>query len=120
MAIFKVNVPIETTEPKIEVTVGPDSSLPKGRVRFQLVVVDDSGNESSPDTVDVIIQDTQRPTAVLDAPRAVEFGNSFTLLGDRSLDIGGRIVTYRWTLIEARERPRGGESPPIIVQPPDR
>jgi hypothetical protein len=105
MTVFKINVPVETSEPKIEVTVNAENPLPTGRVRFQLVVVDDAGNESEPDTVDVIIQDSTRPTAVLDAPRAVEVGNSFALLGDRSFDIGSRIVSYRWTLIEARERP---------------
>ncbi len=113
MADFRPNQPVETSEPKVEVTVRPDNPFPVGRLRFRLVVTDDAGNESTPDEVDVIIRDSQRPTAVLDAPAAVDFGASFTLSGDRSSDVGGRIVRYRWELIEAPERPNG----PVIGRP---
>jgi hypothetical protein len=118
MAEFIPNKPVETTEPKVEVTVDPNNPFPVGRLRFRLVVTDDAGNESAPDEVDVIIRDSERPTAVLDAPRAVNFRESFALVGDRSTDVGGRIVTYRWELIEAPERPNGPIfDGPVITRP---
>jgi hypothetical protein len=107
MATFLPNQPIETTEPKIEVTVSPNAPLPVGVTRFQLVVVDDSGNASEPTFVEVIIRDTQRPTAVLDAPKQVEAGRSFALAGDRSSDVPpGKVAKYIWTLVATPERPR--------------
>ncbi len=100
MPEFRTGVPIETADPVVEVTVTPTSPLAAGRHQFQLVVVDDSGNASTPSVVEVIVRDTQKPTAVLDAPREVESGNSFQLSGRRSSDIPpGRIVSYRWTLL---------------------
>lgn len=105
MAEFILNKPVETTEPKVEVTADPNNPFPVGRLRFRLVVTDDAGNESAPDEVDVIIRDSERPTAVLDAPTSVNFRESFNLVGDRSTDVGGRIVSFRWELIEAPERP---------------
>jgi serine/threonine-protein kinase len=48
--VFKANVPITTDTPNIEV-----DKLPPGRHRFQLVVEDDSGNRSQPDTVVVLV-----------------------------------------------------------------
>lgn len=120
MAEFRPNVPVETAEPKVEVTVDPNNPFPVGRLRFRLVVVDNAGNESVPDEVDVIIRDSERPTAVLDAPSAVDFRASFALSGERSSDVGGRIVTYRWELIDAPERPNtpGIGGPVVIDRPP--
>lgn len=107
MAKFFVDKPIETTDPKIEVTVSPTAPLPVGITRFQLVVVDDSGNASEPNFVDVVIRDTQRPTAILDGPKQAEVGQSFVLAGDRSSDIPpGKIVKYIWTMVSALDRPR--------------
>ncbi|HEY7319265.1 MAG TPA: hypothetical protein VIE89_16995 [Candidatus Binatia bacterium] len=102
MAQFVINQTIETAESEIEVTVNPQAPLPVGRQRFQLVVVDDSGNVSEPDVVEVIVKDTLKPTAVLQAPREVNFGQSFQLSGKQSSDIGGKIVRYRWTLLPRR------------------
>ena len=99
MAQFVTNQTIETPEPEIEVTVNPQAPLPVGRHRFQLVVIDDSGNVSEPDVVEVIVKDTSKPTAVLQAPREVNFGQSFQFTGRQSFDVGGRIVRYRWTLL---------------------
>jgi len=100
MPEFRTGVPIETPDATVEVTVTPASPLTAGRHQFQLVVVDDSGNASTPSVVEVIVRDTQKPTAVLDAPREVESGKSFQLSGRRSSDIPpGRIVSYRWTLL---------------------
>ena len=100
MADFKFGEAIETKEPVVEVTIDPRSPLRPGRYTFQLVVVDDSGNQSLPDSVDIIIRDTTQPTAVITAPSAVEVGRSFSVSGEKSFDApGGTIVNYIWTLL---------------------
>ena len=97
MATFVTGQPVVTTDSHVEVTVTPSAPLPPGHHRFQLVVVDDSGNESSPAAVDVVVIDNQKPTAVIDAPSTVPFGTSFSLSGARSTDLPpGKIVQYRW------------------------
>jgi hypothetical protein len=109
MANFVLNTPIETDTPTIEVTVAQASPLRVGRHRYQLIVVDDSGNESAADVVDVRVVDDQRPTAVLSAPASVPFNTSFNLSGADSSDVGGgRVVRYRWTYLGPA---------PIIVGP---
>ena len=109
MAIFEIGKPIETAEPTIEVTVSTDKPIPVGSRLFQLQVVDEQGNTSEVAVREVIIRDTQRPTAVLDAPKEVEFGQSFKLSGERSSDVPpGKVVRYTWTLLE------NVESPPIL------
>ncbi len=100
MPEFRAGQPVVTETPEVEVTVAANAPLPAGRHRFQLVVADDSGNSSDPSVVEVIVRDTQKPTAVLDAPREVELGRSFQLSGRRSSDIGGRIVRYTWTRLD--------------------
>ena len=101
MPAFVIGTPIESADPLIEVTVDPAAPLPVGRHRFQLAVVDDSGNRSLPDTIDVVVRDSQNPTAVLRAPSQVEFGASFQLDGRASSDVPpGRVVKYVFTLIE--------------------
>ena len=100
MAIFTVGETLTTREPEIEVTLTPDKPLPVGRHVFQLTVEDDSRNISQAATVEVIIRDTQAPTAVLDAPPQVEFGQTFRLSGIRSSDVApGKVVAYHWTLM---------------------
>lgn len=92
---------ISTEDAKVEVTINPDKPLKVGRYVFQLVVVDDSGNESLPAQQEVIVLDTERPTAVLDIrPSKVAVGESFVLYGDQSTDLGGgRINKYVWTFL---------------------
>jgi hypothetical protein len=100
MATFIPGQPVATPSPTIEVTVSPTAPLAPGRHRFQLVVVDDSGNESAPSVAEVVVIDDKKPTAVLDAPARVSFGASFSLSGARSADLPpGRIREYRWMLI---------------------
>lgn len=100
MAEFTPGSTIQTKEPTIEVTIGTSQPLPVGRHRFQLVVVDDSDNVSRPDEVVIIIADQSAPTAVIRAPGTVAFGNSFTLDGGASFDVGGgRIVRWDWTYV---------------------
>jgi len=100
MAEFIINKEIVTDAPTIDVTVTPEKPLPRGKVSFQLVVTDDSGNASKPVTVTVTILDDQAPTAILTAPSTVPFGKSFSLNGEKSVDAGGgRIVKYAWTYL---------------------
>lgn len=100
MAEFIINQDIETAEPTIEVTVSRAAPLAIGRHRFRLIVVDDSGNRSVGDEVDVIVADQSAPTAVLIAPSTVAHGASFNLDGRRSIDAGGgRITRYAWTYL---------------------
>jgi hypothetical protein len=100
MPEFKKGETIVTETPKVEVTVNPNQPLPVGRHIFQLVVVDDSGNQSQPAAAEVIIRDTQKPTAVIDVPINVDAGKSFELSGARSFDLPpGKIIRYQWTLL---------------------
>jgi len=63
-------------------------------------VVDNSGNVSKPDQVEVIVADMDAPTAVLRAPKTTAFGKSFTLDGSASFDAGGgKVVKWVWTYL---------------------
>lgn len=105
MAEFVINQDVETEAPTVEVTITDNNTLPLGRHRFRLIVVDDSGNRSLPDEVDVIVADQQAPTAVLNAPGTVAFGESFPLDGRRSVDVGGgQIVRFVWTYLGPSNR----------------
>ena len=66
MAEFIAGKTIETAENVIEVTSTPDKPLPIGVHRFQLVVKDDAGNLSQPALIEVVVRDSQVPTAVID------------------------------------------------------
>ncbi|MFY7863298.1 hypothetical protein [Roseateles sp.] len=100
MPKFTVNIPVETDAPKVVVDVNPQSPMAAGRHRFSLVVVDDSGNESAPDTIDLIVADRDRPTAVLQGPEIASVGKEFTLNGAKSFDTGGgTIKTWRFTYL---------------------
>ena len=101
MAQFVIGQPVTTEEAGVEVTIDTTAALPVGRHIFQLVVVDDSGNESKPAEVAVIVRDDQAPTAVIKAPSQVGFGKSFKLDGSASSDLPpGKIAKYIWTLTE--------------------
>jgi hypothetical protein len=100
MAVFRPNTPVVVNTPTVSVDVDPRAPLPRGRQRFSLVVVDDSGNESIADEIVVIVTDQGKPTAVLSGPSTVAEGASFTLSGARSFDVGGgRIAEYRFTYL---------------------
>lgn len=101
MPFFDIGQTTETNEPAIEVTASAEHPLAPGRHVFQLVVEDDSGNRSAPDTVEIIVRDTQAPTAVLRAPGQVEFGRSFNLDARESSDVApGKVVRFIWTKVE--------------------
>jgi hypothetical protein len=100
--------PIKTDDATLTVQM-PGEKLKVGGHTFQLVVTDDSGNVSAPATVMVIVVDTDAPTAVVtvsnEQGRPLEgnrlpFGSGFILDGKRSVDIGGNIVSYNWTLVD--------------------
>ena len=100
MAEFTIGTVIKTYTPVIEVTVSPNKPLPIGRQVFRLVVVDDAGNVSKADQVEVIIADQDAPTAVLKGPRVVASGRSFSLDGSASFDVGGgKVSTWLFTYV---------------------
>lgn len=93
----------------IDVEVNPRDPLPVGAHRFQLVVEDDAGNVSQPTFLNVIVRDTEKPTAVLDMVDAnnkvidpiASAGKGFRLSGLRSTDNPpGKIVRYSFTLLD--------------------
>lgn len=100
MAIFQPGTPIDTPEPTIEVTATAEQPLSIGVHRFQLVVVDEQKNPSDPMVVQVVVRDTQKPTAIIIAPEQAEFGQSFILDGRKSSDIPpGKVVRFIWTMV---------------------
>ena len=108
MPQFKPNVPVVQDDPVCSVDVAKEAPLAAGKYRFQLTVIDDSGNESDPAFLDVIVRDTTKPTAVLDminSDKAIvspiaSVGSSFTLSGARSSDVApGKVKSYRFTLV---------------------
>ncbi len=101
MSEFVIGTPLETTDATIEVTVNVQKPIPVGKHRFQLLVVDDSGNKSLPSVVDVVVKDSQNPTAIVTAPSQVEYGKSFVLDGRTCSDVPpGKVVKYVWVMLE--------------------
>jgi hypothetical protein len=109
MPVFNVNKPVNQTGHTVKVDVSAAAPLPLGMNRFQLVVIDDAGNPSEPTFLNVIVRDTDKPTAVLQmvdaSGRAIDpsvpFGTSFNLTGVNSKDTApGKIVEYQFTLLD--------------------
>jgi PKD repeat protein len=99
MAKFDIGKAVDTTVPTVSVDV--DSALASGTHKFQLVVVDDKGNQSKPTTFSVVVKDPVLPTAVLSAPTQVTHGQSFNLDGSKSSEVPpDKIKTYIWTLLD--------------------
>lgn len=106
-----VDIAVKSEEPRLDVLASLRTPLGVGKHVFQLQVADDSGNASEIASVTVIVQDQERPTAVVDLIDAsgaristpavtVPFGREFTLTGDRSSDIGGKVVLWNWNLLQ--------------------
>ena len=102
---------VKSNEPLLDVVASTATPLKPGKHVFQLVVADDAGNASEAATVTIIVQDTERPTAVIDlltergeriaTPEVnVPFGRAFRLTGDRSSDIGGVVAAWNWKLLQ--------------------
>lgn len=99
-----------TADAVLGIKVSNDNPLPIGSNTFQLIVIDDSGNESLPAQVIVVVRDTTRPTAVLRATdtegrplpnNSLEFGASLILNAKGSLDLPpGKISKYVWSLLD--------------------
>lgn len=109
MPEFKPNVPVVQKDPLVSVDVKQNNPMPPGRYRFQLVVIDDGDNESDPAFIDVIVRDTERPTAVIDMVNAdgamvdavVSVGSTFFLSGARSSDVPpGKVKAFRFMLMD--------------------
>ena len=87
-------------DPLIEVDIDLQNPLPKGLHVFQLVVVDDDGLKSDPMSWEVVVRDDRKPTAVIEGPKVVNFGQAFRLSGAASADLPpGKVIRYVWTLI---------------------
>ena len=101
-AELSVNQEISAAAPDslLSITVDTQNPLRVGAYEFQLVVTDDSGNNSNPATVRIIIADDEAPTAVIDAPDRVSFAKDFALSGKCSLDVGGKLSKFVWALIK--------------------
>lgn len=101
MPKFDPGVEVVTEESAVAVEVDPQAPLPKGVHVFQLVVVDDDGLASDPMTIEVVVRDDRKPTAVLRGPGTVGFGQSFRLDGSESSDLPpGQVVKYQWTMLK--------------------
>jgi hypothetical protein len=96
---FKVGTVITT--PTAVLSAAVDTGLPSGTHVFQLVVVDEDGNQSDPVTAQIVIKDTQKPTAVINVtPTQVQPGQVFTLDGSKSSDVApGKVVSFIWTMV---------------------
>jgi hypothetical protein len=106
-----IDTTVKSDEPLLDVLASVGTPLKPGKHVFQLQVSDDSGNTSDGASLTVIVQDLERPTAVIDliGPAGqrisdpvvrVPFGKSFQLTGDRSSDIGGVVKVWSWTLVQ--------------------
>ena len=83
----------ETIEQTLEVT---DITV-VGIHQFRLIVEDQSGNQSLPVLLDIEVNDSIIPTAVLNTVNSVDVGTSFILSGKFSSDVPpGQIVKYIW------------------------
>lgn len=105
--ILPSGLTVITDTPTLEVTLISDSGFGVGPHTFGLRVTDGSGNVSQLVQTTVTVVDTQAPTAVLevvnaagdvDGERSFRLGETFSLRGSRSVDVGGQITRYRWIL----------------------
>lgn len=105
-----VDTEVKAEEPMLDVAVSRETPLKVGKHVFRLIVIDDTGNESAPATVTIIVEDRERPTAVIDLIDAagnripdpevrLRFGDAFRLSGERSSDIGGTVRAWNWALL---------------------
>lgn len=103
------NATLSTSDATLTIDLG-EGQLNVGGHTFELKVVDDSGNQSAPARVRVVVLDSEAPTAVLTVldergkpvpDGRIAFGQDFSLDASRSVDSGGgKIVSYRWTLLD--------------------
>ena len=100
MPFFQIGDTVETEEPVLTVENNGERFLAPGTHVFQLIVIDDAGNESKPATLQITVRDSTLPTAVIEGPSQVEPAASFKLSGGKSSDVPpGTVVRYVWTLL---------------------
>lgn len=109
MAKFIRNKPVTTTIPKVKVELNRNDKLDLGMNRFQLVVVDDAGNESDAAFIEIMVKDNKRPTAHIDlvdgngkrlTNLTIREGQQILLSGERSEDHPpGKVVQWKWTWV---------------------
>jgi len=92
---FTPNVPIESTAAQIEV-----EGLAAGTHRFQLVVVDDSGNQSQPDTATVSVV---LPSMLIAVPSVVQRKLDDALRALKNVGLQGEVVGRVPTANQAAE-----------------
>ena len=96
-----VNQQIQVNTSTLVWPVSASTPLAIGKHRFRLVVTDDSGNQSQPAEVQLFVLDTQKPTAVLQAPNQSTPSASIVLNGSSSVDTGGGVISqWRWTKLD--------------------
>jgi hypothetical protein len=106
---FQSGEEVRTEDALLRVVVSQSDPLSIGAHIIELVVTDNAGNSSVPARVQLIVQDSQRPTAVLNVADAqgrvldepvVEIGTSFILTAKGSMDVspGTGIASYTWRL----------------------
>ncbi len=92
-------VPFGTSGTTFAVPSTPADPMRPGVHTFQLVVTDDSGNRSAPDTATVTVKDDLAPTAALSVPPEVGWGLPIALDGTGSVDHEGRVARYEWNQV---------------------
>jgi len=99
---------IVTSVPSLYIPFTPDNPIALGTQTFRLVVTDSSGNASEPVSATFSVIDNQKPLAlpginfVNSSVVGVDWGESFTLTGNRSFDVGGgTLAAYRWKSLTA-------------------
>lgn len=108
-----VDTAVRAEEPHLDVAASPTRPLAPGKHIFQLVVTDNSGNQSEPARVTVTVKDQAEPSAVIDYVRedgtrlydgeiVVAYGKPFRLTGERSSDANGRVTTWNWRILSPR------------------
>ena len=96
-----VNQQIQVNTSTLVWPVSASTPLAIGKHRFRLVVTDDSGNQSQPAEVQLFVLDTQKPTAVLQAPNQSTPSAPIVLNGSSSVDTGGGVISqWRWTKLD--------------------
>jgi len=88
---------VETSEAVFTFTYASYPLVPGPHV-VTLTVVDTSGNHSTPALHQVLVVADTVPTALLDAPEAIDRGDPLVVSGAGSTDTVGTIVQYVWQL----------------------
>ncbi len=97
---FPLNQPQTTELPAFIISQSAGNPLRPGRHRFALQVADDSGLESQPVVIQIIVMDNVPPVAVIGALANVYAGTALTLHGEHSVDVGGSVARYDFTRLK--------------------